>query len=311
MKPDRVNRDPRRLPDASEKTVVVTGANAGIGFFASAQLAAAGARVVLACRNESRADAAMAAIRARVASARLSFLPLDTADLDSVRAAADGIRELGRADVLIENAGMVHAPHERATDGAGNELVLSTNLLGHFALTALALPVLRSSPGARIVLLGSMISRLYDFRIGDLQLRAHYSASRAYAHSKIGMQSFGFELDRRLRAASADVASIVAHPGYSISGLTPRVPGVNEPTLGRRFAAAPQSPMAQSKVRGAWPIVRAALDPDAVGGQYWGPRYLTRGRPTLQAPTHVSADPAIAAELWSKLEEYTGVRFEV
>jgi Short-chain alcohol dehydrogenase of unknown specificity len=306
-----VSWDQRRLPNAGDKTVVVTGANAGIGFFTTAQLAGAGARVVLACRNEARATAAMAAVRARVPSARLSFLPLDTADLDSVRAAAEGIRDLGRVDVLIENAGMVHAPRERATDGADNELVLSTNLLGHFALTALSMPALRAAPGARVVLLGSMISRLYDFRIGDLQLRAHYSPARAYAHSKIGMQSFGFELDRRLRAAEAGVASLVAHPGYSISGLTPHIPGVNEPGAADRFADALQSPMAQSKEHGAWPIVRAALDPDATGGQYWGPRFVTRGRPALQSPTHVSTDAGVAAELWTKLEEYTGVPFEV
>jgi len=299
------------LPRLDGSTIVVTGANAGIGFFATAQLAAAGARVVLACRNEARAIAAMAAIHARTPDARLSFLRLDTADLDSVRDAADAIGALGRVDALIENAGMVHAPPVRATDGADNELVLSTNLLGHFALTALTLPALSATAAARIVLLGSMISRLYDFRIGDLQLRAHYSAARAYAHSKIGMQSFGFELDRRLRAASVRVAAVVAHPGYSISGLTTGIPGVNEPSRSDRIIDALQSPLAQSKQRGAWPIVRAAADPDAVGGQYWGPRFLTRGRPVLQTPTAVSSDPAVAAELWTKLEEYTGVPFSL
>jgi NAD(P)-dependent dehydrogenase (short-subunit alcohol dehydrogenase family) len=306
-----VDWDPRRLPNASDSTIVITGANAGIGFFVAAQLAGAGARIVLACRDESRAQAAMAAIRARVPGASLSFLSLDTSDLDSVRAAADGILSLERVDVLIENAGMVHAPRERAADAAGNELVLSTNLLGHFALTALVMPVLRATPGSRIVLLGSLISRLYDFRIGDLQLRAHYSAARAYAHSKIGMQSFGFELDRRLRVAAAGPAAIVAHPGYSISGLTATIPGVNEPSAGTRLVDALQAPMAQSKERGAWPIVRAAIDPEVQGGQYWGPRLVTRGRPVLQSPTHGSTDPAVAAELWAKLEEYTGVPFDV
>jgi NAD(P)-dependent dehydrogenase (short-subunit alcohol dehydrogenase family) len=303
--------NPGALPDLRGKTIVVTGANAGVGFFASEQLASAGAHVVLACRNEGRADAAAAAIRSQVPGARVDFLQLDTADLDSVAVAARAINGLERVDALVENAGMVHPPASRSTDGRGNELVLSTNLLGHFALTALSLPAMLRTPGARIVMLGSMISRLYDFRIGDLQLRAHYSPTRAYAHSKIGMQSFGFELDRRLRNAGADVASLVAHPGYSIGGLTVRVPGVNEPAAGKRFVDALQSPMAQSKRKGAWPVVRAVADPSAVGGQYYGPRFLTRGRPVVQAPTHTSVDPEIAAELWQKAEEYTGVTFAV
>jgi NAD(P)-dependent dehydrogenase (short-subunit alcohol dehydrogenase family) len=299
------------LPGLHGKTVVVTGANAGVGYFTSEQLASAGAHVLLACRNKARADAAAAAIRGRVPGARVEFLKLDTSDLDSVAAAARVINGLERVDALVENAGMVHPPASRSTDGRGNELVLSTNLLGHFALTAQTLPALMRTPSARVVMLGSLISRLYDFRIGDLQLRAHYSPMRAYAHSKIGMQSFGFELDRRLRHAGADVAGLVAHPGYSIGGLTVRVPGVNEPTASKRIVDALQSPMAQSKRKGAWSVVRAVADDAAVGGEYYGPRFLTRGRPVVQTPTHTSVDPEIAEELWLKAEEYTGVSFEV
>jgi len=303
--------NPAALPDLHGKTVVVTGANAGIGYFTAEQLAGAGAHVVLACRNESRADAALAALRGRVSGARVEFVRLDTADLESVREAAEFINRLDRVDGLIENAGMVHPPATRETDARGNEIVLSTNLLGHFALTAQALPALLRTPRSRIVVLGSMISRLYDFRIGDLQLRAHYTPSRAYAHSKIGMQSFGFELDRRLRHAGADVAALVAHPGYSIGGVTARIPGVNEPSAGKRLVDALQSPLAQTKRKGAWPVVRAVADPAAVGGQYYGPRFLTRGQPVVQAPTHTSVDPEVAAELWEKAEDYTGVSFAV
>ncbi|WP_308466381.1 SDR family NAD(P)-dependent oxidoreductase [Rathayibacter soli] len=302
--------NPAALPRLHGRTIVVTGANAGIGFFTSLQLAGAGAHVILACRNETRADAAIAAIHARVPSAQLEFLSLDTADLTSVSAAAARIRGLERVDVLIENAGMVHPPAERTTNGDGNELVLATNFLGHFALAAQVMPALLRTSGARIVSLGSMVTRLYDFRIGDLQLRAHYTPNRAYAHSKIAVQSFGFELDRRLRAADADVASIVAHPGYSIGGLTERIEGVNEPSGGKRAVDALLSPMAQSKSRGAWPIVRAAVDSAAVGGQYYGPRLLTEGQPVLQQPTRTSVDPEVAAELWRKAEEYTGMSFE-
>jgi NAD(P)-dependent dehydrogenase (short-subunit alcohol dehydrogenase family) len=299
------------LPDLAGTTAVVTGGNAGIGFFTAVRVAQAGGRVVLACRDFERAERAATALRSRVPSAAVQTVQLDLADLGSVHRAADAIARLDRIDALVANGGMVHPPGERRESADGNELVLATNFLGHFALVARLLPSLRSTPGSRVVLLGSLASRLYDFRIGDLQLRAHYAPFRAYAQSKIAMQSFGFELDRRLRAAGDHVASVVAHPGYSISGLTVRIPGVNEPTVGTRMADALQSPFAQSKERGAWPIAHAAAGAGVKGGQYWGPRFLTRGRPTLQTPTHASSSASIGAELWRKAEEYTGVPFPV
>jgi NAD(P)-dependent dehydrogenase (short-subunit alcohol dehydrogenase family) len=303
--------NPSALPDQHGKTIVITGANRGVGFFAAEQLAAAGARVVLACRDETRSAAALAAIRSRVEGATVESLQLDTADLSSVREAGARLADYERIDGLVENAAMVHPPSAREATVDGNEIVIGTNFLGHFALTALAMPALERTEGSRIVPLGSMISRLYDFRIGDLQLRAHYSSWRAYAHSKIAMQVFGFELDRRLRAAHSNSSAIVAHPGFSISGISPRIAGVNEPSAGTRIVDALQSPFAQSKSRGAWPVVRAVADPDAVGGQYYGPRMLTRGRPHAQSPTHTSVDRAIGRELWEKAEEYTGVPFEL
>ncbi|MCX7522948.1 SDR family NAD(P)-dependent oxidoreductase [Microbacterium sp. STN6] len=305
--------DPNRLPDQSGRTVVVTGANAGLGFFTSAQLAAAGAHVVLACRNARRADAAAHAIRLRTPSARLDLIPLDTADLGSVREAAERIRSLDRVDVLVANAGIVHPPRHRQVSVDGNELVLATNLLGHFALVALTMPALERTAHeaveARVVTLGSLASRLASLRLDDLQLERSYSGWQAYAQSKIAVQAFGFELDRRLRAGGSEVRIVVAHPGYSISGLTPRVPGVNEPTRGRRFAGVLQSAFAQGKDHGAWAPVRAATEVGLGGGEYVGPRLLTRGAPARATPTATSVDPAVGARLWQLAEQYTGVPF--
>jgi NAD(P)-dependent dehydrogenase (short-subunit alcohol dehydrogenase family) len=304
---------PRRLPAQFGKTFVVTGANAGLGYFTSEQLAAAGAHVVLACRNPARADAALAAIRGRVPGASVSSVRLDLADLAGVRTAADALLDLPRIDGLILNAGVVHPPRTREVTPGGHELVFATNYLGHVALTVRLLPALRRTPGSRVVALGSMISRLMDSPLEDLQLESGYSGWKAYAQSKIAMQVFGFELDRRLREAGtggADgVQSLVAHPGYSISGLTPGIRGVNEPSRGSRFADNLQGFAAQGKDRGAWPTVRAAVDPDAAGGEYYGPRYLTRGTPRLQTPTRTSRDPAVAASLWSRTESLLGAPF--
>lgn len=306
-----MNWNPRALPDQTGKTFVVTGANAGLGYFTSEQLAGAGAHVVLACRNPVKADAAAAAIRARVAGASVSVLQLDVADLQSVRDVSETLRAFPRLDGLILNAGIVHPPTDRAVSLDGNELVFATNFLGHFALTAGSLMALRRTPGSRVVSLGSLISRLMDSSLDDLQLATTYNGWKAYAQSKIAMQVFGFELDRRLRANGAGmVQSLVAHPGYSISGLTPTLPGVNEITPAKRVIDGLQTLVgAQGKHHGAWSTVRAAIDPDAHGGDYFGPRLLTRGAPTRQPATRTSRDRAVASRLWERAETLIGEPF--
>lgn len=238
------------IPDLSEHHYVVTGGNAGLGFFASVGLTQAGARVILACRSSERAIAAKAAIQHKVPGARVDFVELDTSDLASVAHAAETLGAEERIDGIVANAGIVHPPAARTTSVDSNELVLATNFLGHFALIARLLPTLRRVPASRIVTLGSMASRLSSFQVDNLQLNTGYTSWRAYAQSKIAVQSFGFELDRRLRAAESTVSSIVVHPGYSISGLTRSVPRVNEPTRAKRFVASLQSSIAQSKERG-------------------------------------------------------------
>lgn len=305
---------PGALPDQSGRTFVVTGANAGLGFFTSEQLARAGASVVLACRNPARGAAAVAAIRGRVPGASVSTLELDVADLASVRAAAGRMLEFPRLDGLILNAGIVHPPVDRAVSLDGTELVLATNYTGHFLLTSRVLPVLQRTPGSRVVSLGSIISRLLDSALDDLQLEVSYNNWKAYAQSKIAMQVFGFELDRRLREAGlggpAGVQSLVAHSGYSISGLTPGIRGVNEVGRAKRFIDTLQGFIgAQGKDAGAWSIVRAAIDPDAAGGQYYGPRFLTRGAPTRQRPTRTSRDPGVAARLFTRTEALVDAPF--
>ncbi|HYI32051.1 MAG TPA: SDR family NAD(P)-dependent oxidoreductase [Glaciibacter sp.] len=301
--------NPAAPPSQLGKTFVVTGANAGLGYFTSEQLAAAGAHVVLACRNADRADAALGALRRRVPGASVSALRLDVSDLSSVAAAADELRALPRIDGLILNAGTVHPPRRRAVSVDGHELVLATNYLGHFALTAQVLPALLSTHGSRIIPLGSMISRLLDMPLDDLQLVTGYNRWKAYAQSKIAMQVFGFELDRRLGAAGADTQAIVVHPGYSISGRTPRITGVSEPSRADRFVDNLQAAVTQGKDRGAWAIVRAATDSTAVGGQFYGPRFVTKGAPVTQRPTRTSLDTAVASHLWAQSETLSGVRF--
>lgn len=303
------------VPDQAGKTAIVTGANAGIGFFTAAALALAGAHVILACRDAGRADAATRAIRARCAAAGvpvfIDVIALDTSDSASVAAAASRLARLERLDIVVANAGIVHPPRHRQVTADGNELVLATNVLGHFALLAGLVPVIARTPGARIVSLGSMATRLSRFLVGDLQLELEYDPWRAYAQSKTALESLGFELDRRMRAAEVKASSVVAHPGYSISGCTPRIPGVNEPSRWGVFVDSLQAPFTQSKEHGARSVLAAATRADAVGGTYWRPRWIVRGAPVIQSPAAASADPDLAQRVWAFAEAATGIRFEL
>ena len=294
--------DPVDTPSQQGTVFVVTGANAGVGFFTAAQLVIAGARVILACRNDERADAAAEAIRARAPAASVSTLRLDVSDLSSVQAAAVALTELPRLDGVIANAGVVNPPRDREVSLDGNELVFATNYLGHFALVTQLLPALERTPGARVVMLGSIAARLTRSALDDVQLERSYDSWTAYAQSKLEVESFGFELDRRLRAAGSPTSALVAQPGYSLGGMSPAIAGVNEPSAGKRFTDSLQGLWAQGKDRGAWPVVRAAIDPAARGGEYYGPRWLTRGRPVKRRPIRASTDPAIGARLWAESE---------
>ncbi|MGO4592363.1 SDR family NAD(P)-dependent oxidoreductase [Leifsonia sp. 2TAF2] len=295
--------DPSALPDAHGRTVVVTGANAGVGYWTSEQLARAGAHVVLACRDPERAEAALSAIRRRVPRASVEAMPLDVTDRRSIDATADALLGRGRVDALVLNAGIVHPPGERQTDAYGNELVLSTNILGHFRLVARTLPALVAATDARVVTLGSLASRLGRLRLDDLQLESGYTSWRAYAGSKIAAQVFGFELDRRLRAAGSSVQSVVVHPGYSTSGRTPGIRGVNHPSRLKRFADNLQAAWTQGKDSGAHAPVRAVLDPAVSGGDYLGPAGWTKGPPIHTPATRASRSPRLGAALWPLLED--------
>ncbi len=300
---------PLPLPPQAGRRYLVTGANAGLGFFAAARLAGAGAHVVMSGRSSERLDAAVAAIRGVRPAASVETLVMDQSSLDAVEAGAERLLADAPLDGIIANAGMVHTPMTRLESIDGNELVIATNLLGHFALFERMLPHL--ADGARIVSLGSLSTRLSTFRVDDPQLERGYDPWRAYAQSKIASQSVAFELDRRLRVAGLPVSSVVAHPGYSISGRTPTVPGVNEPSRGGRFADALQAAWAQGKHRGAEIPLHALTAPGVEGGQFWGPKYLTSGEPTLQTPTRVSSDPVIGSMVWAFAEQATGRPFRV
>jgi NAD(P)-dependent dehydrogenase (short-subunit alcohol dehydrogenase family) len=302
--------DPEQLPDLSGRSYLVTGANAGLGYFSSEQLVRAGARVYMTGRSPHRLMAARAAVRRRVPDAgeRIETLLLDTSNLGSVRAAAATIGGRGGLDGLLLNAGIVHPPKERETTADGHEVVFATNVLGHFALAgALLAPLARAS--GRMVWLGSMSTSMWKYDPVDPQLVEGYTGWRAYVQSKVASAALGFEADRRLRAAGVPVSSVVVHPGYSTSGRTPGVLGVNSPTKLTRFADNLQFAITQSKEHGAWTLVRALIDPTIDSGEFWGPRLVARGEPRQGTASKITRDPEIAERLWRVCEDATGVRW--
>ena len=301
--------DPRRLPSAAGRTLVVTGGNAGIGYFTAEQLASSGARVILASRSMQKAERAIASIAERVAGAELDVVPLDLASLSSVAAAAQRLRAMGPIDGLINNAGVVSPPARRATTADGHELVVGSNFFGHFALTAQLWDAM--SPTGRVVGLGSMATRLVRFDPSDLLSDRRYRPFRAYGLSKHAVHGFAFELDRRIRAAGEQRLSLLAHPGFAVDGLAERRPGINDVSSGERLRDRVLSVGAHGKDRGAWPTVRAALDPDAVSGQFYGPSRNMSGPPVTITPVASSATPEFGAHLWALAEERTGVTFTV
>jgi len=304
---------PDEMASQAGRTVVVTGANSGIGFEATKAFADAGAHVVMACRSTDRAADARASIEDAVAGASLTVRELDLADLDSVRAFADWYRSSFDAlHVLCNNAGVMAIP--RSETAQGFETQFGVNHLGHFALTARLLPVLRRTTGeSRVVTQSSGVHERGRIDFDDLQSEADYDPWDAYGQSKLANVLFGYELDRRLRAASASVRSVVTHPGYAATNLQYRGPEQSGSRLRLLAMKAANVLVAQSAERGAWPLLYAATAPDIDGGEYVGPGGLAnmRGYPTVQSSSERSRDRDVARRLWSVSEDLTGASFDL
>ncbi|WP_306336555.1 SDR family NAD(P)-dependent oxidoreductase [Streptomyces sp. KL118A] len=297
--------DVHRLPRADGSVFLVTGGNAGIGYFVAEQLSATGATVVLGSRSPAKAEAAMGSIRARVSGARVRAVRMDLADLSSLRSAVESLG-VARLDAVVHNAGVALDDPPRQETADGHEIMFGTNHLGHFALTWWLMPLLSAAPSARVVTMGSFAAKSERLDLDDLQSRQEYRPKRSYGRSKLAQMYFGVELDRRLRGADSTVASVVAHPGGALDSLTPSRPPVHVRTTGARLGAAPAALLLQGKDAGAWPAVRAVLDPVVRGGQLWGPRVFgLRGEPRNEPVWDHLADPSVAARLWDASGELT------
>lgn len=299
------------VPDLHGKLALVTGANSGIGFEAAVMLTAKGAHVVLACRDQARAERALLSLRARHPEARAELLPLDLASLRSIRAAAERFAAAhARLDILINNAGVMAIARTLTEDGF--ETQLGVNHLGHFALTGLLLPRLLDSPAARVVTVSSLMHRGGRMRWDDLDGARRYLRWEAYAQSKLANLLFAFELQRRLAARGVRVQSLACHPGYTSTNLQLVAPTAEGSSLGVAFYRTANRLFAQSAEHGAWSTVYAATSPELHGGDYVGPGGLRElyGAPSRVSASRAARDPELAKRLWALSVERTGVAYE-
>jgi NAD(P)-dependent dehydrogenase (short-subunit alcohol dehydrogenase family) len=291
------------VPDQTGRKVIVTGANTGIGLEAARVLAHKGAHVTLACRSMEKGQAAVTRILSETPDARVALERLDLSDLGDIAAFSERYAAgADRLDLLILNAGVMVPPASRTAQGF--ELQLGVNHLGHFVLTAQLLPLVRATEGSRVVVVSSTAARLGEIRFDDLNFEKRgYSPWPAYGQSKLANQLFVRELQRRLRAAGSSVLVTAAHPGWTATDLqrTSNLASFFNPF----FAMKPP--------QGALPTLRAATDPNASGGDYFGPDGLSqmRGYPTRVPMVKQAMDDSVAARLWQVSEELTGVRYDL
>ena len=297
------------IPDLSGRVIMVTGANSGIGYEAARAFAQHGAHVVLACRNRTKAEVAVASIVEVTTSPSVEILDIDLADLDSVAAGAKQfLSDHDRLDVLVNNAGLMALPHQ--TTAQGFEMQLGVNHLAPFALTGLLLDRLLATDGSRVVAISSMGHRPGKINFDDLQSEKRYSPWVAYFQSKLANLLFTYELQRKLASHGQSTIAVAAHPGGSRTNLGHENPGgiVNSiANFGRPLIERMMQPAAM----GALPTLRAAVDPAVVGGEYYGPDGFMeqRGYPKLVQSTKRSHDPDVAQRLWSVSESLTGVGY--
>ncbi|TXH03224.1 MAG: SDR family NAD(P)-dependent oxidoreductase [Nevskiaceae bacterium] len=290
------------MPSLRGQRAIVTGANRGLGFEITAGLAAAGADVILACRDERKAETAIDALRRRVPNAALAAMSLDLADLASVRRFAQAFAgRHDRLDLLVNNASAIMVPLQQTRDGF--EMHLGSNHLGPYALTGLLMPQLLAAPSARIVNTSSMAHRLtpgIDF--DDLHFeRTAYKEMDAYGRSKLATLLFTFELDRRLRKAALPARAVAAHPGYTATNTD----------LGNWFMRLMTRLIAQPPAMGALPALYAATAPAVQGGDYYGPGGFKElgGYPAKVDCRPEARDPQLAARLWAVSEALSGVTY--
>lgn len=303
-----MNWTTENIKDLSGKTVIITGANSGLGYSSTKELAKAGAKVIMACRNLEKGEKAKNELLKNSPTSDLSVKHLDLGSLESVKEFADDfIKENNSLDILINNAGIMMPPLKLTKDGFESQV--GVNHLGHFALTARLLDLLKHTPGARVVNVSSIAHRngKLDFDNFLYEDEKDYSPSKAYGRSKLSNLLFTYELQRYFERKNLDVIAVAAHPGISETNLVFYI----AKKWYVKFLSPLFSLIMQSPDMGALPQLRAAVDPEVKGGQFYGPggKREFKGYPVLVQSNELSHNKEAAQKLWELSEKLTGVSF--
>ena len=298
------------LPDLSGKTIIITGANSGIGYEAARLLAYKGAHIVLTSRNIERGKQAASNIRSQIPNASIKVEQLDLAELDSIAAFSKRVlRSYDRIDVLINNAGVMALPYQKTRHGF--EMQFGTNHLGHFALTGRLMPRLLKNPHARIVTVSSSAHQIGKISFDNLHWDIGYKRWKAYGQSKVANLFFTYELQRKLNTAGSSAIAVAVHPGWAATNLQTAAPIMENSRFKTRLYSWLNTQFAQSAEMGALPTVYAAAAEKVRGGQYVGPDGFSeaKGFPKITKSNNYSYNKEIAAQLWQVSEKLTGVHF--
>ncbi|WNF25004.1 oxidoreductase [Mesobacillus jeotgali] len=290
----------------SGQTVIITGANSGIGFEAARKLSEKGAHVILAVRNGEKGRAAVNSILQGNSEASVELMKLDLADLSSVRNFSSAfIEKYDHLHILINNAGVMIPPYGKTKDGF--ELQFGSNHLGHFALTGLLLPLLKKTPGSRVVTLSSIAHRGASIDFDNLDGSKGYKAMKFYGQSKLANLLFARELDNRLKLHGIQTISVACHPGISNTNLFNLGKGETP-----KYMKGLMKLFSQPAAMGALPTIYAAADDSLTGGEYIGPdgRGNRKGFPAIEIPAPGVFNEVTMNRLWSVSEELTGVQFD-
>lgn len=305
--------DVQNIPDLNGKTALITGANSGLGIETAKVMAANGARIIMACRNETKANAAASDIRDHAPNAAIEIRSLDLGDLASVASFCDQVLATeSKIDFLINNAGLMSGVRAETTDGF--EIQFGTNHLGHFAMNAKLLPLVEAA-GGRIIGLGSLSHKMVsNIRLDDLNWKKRrYTALPAYAASKLANMLYIHELGKRLKAKNSPAIAVMAHPGFSATSFGASQDMATMGRLQQSITLLTMRLFAQPQAQGAWPTLMAATDPTAEQGDYYGPLGMgeMRGKPSKAKTASNARDDEVASDLWGLSEQMIGQSFTV
>lgn len=296
------------IPHRNNGLAVITGSTEGIGYEDALALSSAGWDVIIMGRNHQKGTESIAKINQINPMAKVNFEKIDLADLSSIKAFASKMISKGQAiDLLINNAGVM-TPPKRLETADGFELQFGTNHIGHFALTAQLIPLLRKSSDARVVTVSSVANRAGAINFDDIQSKSSYNPMKSYSQAKLANLMFALELQRQSEKHGWGIKSMASHPGVSRTNLLIKGAGRwSGPGIARTFLPFLFQPPAQ----GALPTLYAATSPDAIGGLYYGPNKMseTRGFPTIAKIPVQAEDENVSLKLWELSQELAKVKF--